>query len=165
MIHPRSLAPSATSPTSVYIAPWRPSTWRVRITDQLSITGDVACVWLQVVRLPPPMSTRFKFQLGNQGSDWPKISRENLQLNQLKEPNLKHCINFVARKSRIAWLHRSSANSSAILVRSLPRVGPGSFLVSSRTVAQRVLCWLFHCGHALSSSVIFTIVLCGAGCM
>jgi len=40
----------------------------------------------------------------------------------------------VARKSRSAWLHRSSSNSSAILVRSLSRVGPGNFLVSSKTV-------------------------------
>ena len=30
----------------------------------------------------------------------------------------------VARKPRIAWLYRSPANSSADLVRSLPRVGP-----------------------------------------
>ena len=44
----------------------------------------------------------------------------------------------VAKKSRSVWLHRSSANSSAILVRSLPRVGSGSFLVSSKTVVQRV---------------------------
>jgi len=29
-IHPRSLAPSDTSPISVHIAPWRPSTWRNR---------------------------------------------------------------------------------------------------------------------------------------
>jgi len=55
----------------------------------------------------------------------------------------------VARKPRIAWLHRSSANSSATLVRSLVWFGPGCFLVSSRTVAQRVFCWLFHCGQFL----------------
>jgi len=39
-------------------------------------------------------------------------------------------------------LHYSSANSSAFLVRSLPRVGPGSFPVSSKAVVQRVFCWL-----------------------
>ena len=50
----------------------------------------------------------------------------------------------IARKTRTAWLHRSSASSSAILVRSRPRVGPGSFLVSSRTAAQRGFCWLRH---------------------
>ena len=39
----------------------------------------------------------------------------------------------VARESRSAWLHRSSADSSTILVRPLPRVGPGSLLGSSKT--------------------------------
>ena len=53
----------------------------------------------------------------------------------------------VARKTRTTWLHRSSASSSAILVWSRPRVGPGSFLVSSRTAAQRVFCWLRHGGR------------------
>ena len=55
----------------------------------------------------------------------------------------------VARKTRTVWLHRSSASSSAILVRPRPRVGPGSFLVSSRTAAQRVFCWLRHWGKFL----------------
>jgi len=41
------------------------------------------------------------------------------------------------------------ASSSAMLVRSLPRVGPGSFLVSSRTVVWRVFCWLLHWGQLL----------------
>jgi len=49
-------------------------------------------------------------------------------------------------KSRIAWLHRSSAKSSATLARSLPHTWPECFLVSSRTVAQKVFCWAFHCG-------------------
>ena len=55
----------------------------------------------------------------------------------------------VARKSRSAWLHRSSANSSAILVRTLPRIGPGSFLVSSKAVVQRVFVG-FRCGQFLN---------------
>jgi len=46
----------------------------------------------------------------------------------------------VARKTRTAWLHRSSASSFVMLVWDLPRVGPGSFLVFSRTVPQRVFC-------------------------
>jgi len=45
---------------------------------------------------------------------------------------------------------KGTANCPAILVRSLPWVGPGSFLVSSRTVAQRVFCWLFHYGQFLN---------------
>jgi len=39
----------------------------------------------------------------------------------------------VARKSRIAFLHRSPANSSATLVQSLVRTGPGCFLSSWHT--------------------------------
>jgi len=46
----------------------------------------------------------------------------------------------VARNWSTAWLHSSSASSFAILVLSRPRAGPGSFRVSSRTVAQRVFC-------------------------
>jgi len=45
----------------------------------------------------------------------------------------------VARNVSTAWLHRWSASSFAILVLSRPRVGPGSFLISSRTVAQSLL--------------------------
>jgi len=65
----------------------------------------------------------------------------------------------VARKSRSAWLHHSSANSSAILVRSLPRVGPRSFLVTSKTVVQRVYCWLFHCGQFLNRCSSLNLIL------
>ena len=36
-----------------------------------------------------------------------------------------------------------------MLVRSRARVGPGSLRVSSRTVAPRVFCWLFHWGQFL----------------
>ena len=43
-----------------------------------------------------------------------------------------------AKNSSTAWLHRSSRSSSAMLVRSLLRVGPGSLFVSFRTVAHRV---------------------------
>jgi len=42
-------------------------------------------------------------------------------------------------ESSTAWLHRSSASSSAMLVRSLPRVGPGSFLASPRTIVPEGL--------------------------
>ena len=55
----------------------------------------------------------------------------------------------VARKTRTAWLHRS-ASSSAVLVRSLPRVGPGSYLASPKTAAQRDFCWHRHCGWFLN---------------
>jgi len=56
----------------------------------------------------------------------------------------------VAKNWSTAWLHRSSASSSAMLVRSRRRVGPGSFVVSLRTVVQRVFCWHRHWGQSLN---------------
>ena len=54
------------------------------------------------------------------------------------------------RKSSVALLHRSSASSSAILVRSLVRSRPGAFWSSlERWPSSRGFCWLFHCGKFL----------------
>jgi len=55
-----------------------------------------------------------------------------------------------SKKSRTACLHRSSVGSSGIFVWPRPRVGPGSFLVSSRSAALRVFCRLFYWGQFLN---------------
>jgi len=45
----------------------------------------------------------------------------------------------VARKTRTAWLHHSSASSSTILVRSRPRSGPGAFWPFLRRLPRGLL--------------------------